>query len=84
MPLLSSAASLACLLHSVCLHTDVLTGFFMRSLQVVNPDGKPANIPNTNNATVTGLASLSQDVINPMSLAVMPEQLASPCSAHWL
>jgi len=51
--------------------------------QVVNPDGKPANLPNTNNATVAGLAPLSQAVINPSMIAARPlpqRRALRPCA----
>jgi len=47
--------------------------------QVVDPDGRPANRPNTNNATVAGLAPLSQAVINPSMIAARPCRSALPC-----
>lgn len=52
--------------------------------QVVNPDGKPANIPNTNSATVSGLQPLSQDVINPTLIAVRRacQPAALSCLTH--
>ncbi|KAK9837455.1 hypothetical protein WJX81_003838 [Elliptochloris bilobata] len=54
-------------------------------IQVVNPDGKPANLPNSNKATTTGLQSLSQAVINPTLIAGAPGPAAAPldCSVAY-
>ena len=71
------------LLQAVVRHKHLHTAA-VRPLQVVNPDGKPANIPNTNSATVSGLQPLSQNVINPTLIAVRHacQPAASSCSSH--